>query len=680
MTFPELPPQSSSAQSNEEAATKWLPHILTFARRVMTLRTPNQVMRQWATFLPHTFDAVQAALVFEYEDEGGPHVIAQSGRVRHLIREIERHSPVENGYVLTNDGILWWTLFDKEEPPLWGAVLVSTKQWSFLFGSMLEIIATLATMAYRNTLHIETTNRYQALMKALHATTLMVVSKHNLDSVFAQVLSGLALLVPYDSAAVMLLDEDGTTFRIVAAVGFESEEVTQVRIDARDDALFQEIVCRKAPLVLPDAQRDPRFQAYGKTTYVRSWIGVPIRVGERIVGMLTIDNTRPNIYTEEHAHIALMLADQAGIAITNVRLLERLQKMIHASQNAARRWRLLNTLGQRLAHLTNDVHPLMEEVAHATAQLIEADRVLVYWLDIEERRVLGFASGGPSHHLAPQVPFEELEAGLTGWAIRHRKTAVSPKGKRDPRESDTVAQHRLQTKSGSTLVAPMIFEGRIVGTMTAIRDWHQPDFDESDREVLETIATQMAVALQNHELYVALQRQAKTDPLTGIYNRRYLFEVGEREVIRSHRLHLPLSVILFDLDHFKRINDTYGHLVGDRVLVHVAHGVQQLLRSSDILARYGGEEFAILLPGLPLDRAVMVANRIHQWMHTTPCQTDKEAVPISGSFGVVTLLPHMQTFSALLEVADDLLYRAKELGRNRVEIMPMEDESYAANE
>jgi len=125
------------------------------------------------------------------------------------------------------------------------------------------------------------------------------------------------------------------------------------------------------------------------------------------------------------------------------------------------------------------------------------------------------------------------------------------------------------------MVAPMIFEGRIVGTMTAIRDWHQPDFDESDHEVLETIATQMAVALQNHELYVALQRQAKTDPLTGLYNRRYLFEVGKREVARSHRLHLPLSVILFDLDHFKRINDIYGHLVGDRVLVHVARGVQR---------------------------------------------------------------------------------------------------------
>lgn len=679
MTLPELPPQSSGAQSNE-AATRWLPHVLSFARRVMGLRTPNQVMRQWVTFLTRTFDAVQAALVFEHEEGHGLHVIARSGRAHHLIRELERHSPVENGYIPTKAGILWLTLFDNEAPPLWGAVLVPTEQWSPFFGSILEIIATLTTMAYRNTLHAETTHRYQALMKALHATTLMIVSKHSLDSIFAQVLSGLALLVPYDSAAVMLLDEDETTFRVAAAVGFEDEQIKHIRINARDDALFQEIVHHKAPIVLPDAQQDMRFQAFGRTTYVRSWMGVPIRVGERIVGMLTLDNTRPNIYTEEHAHIALMLADQAGIAITNVRLLERLQGMIHASQNAARRWRLLNTLGQRLAHLTDDVQPLMEEVAHATAQLLEADRVLIYWLDMEARQILGFASGGPSQHLSPQVSFEELMQGLTGWAIRHRKTAVSPKGKRDPRESDAVAHHRQQTQGSSILVAPMMFEGRVVGTVTAIRDLHKDDFDESDREVLATIATQMAVALQNHQLYIALQRQAKTDPLTGVYNRRYLFEVGEREVARSQRLNLPLSVILFDLDHFKRINDTYGHLVGDRVLVHVARGVQRLLRSSDILARYGGEEFAILLPGLPLDRALTIAARIHTWMRSTPCKTDKHQVHVTGSFGVATLLPSMQTFSALLEVADDLLYRAKEHGRDRIETLALEDDTHAASE
>jgi len=190
----------------------------------MALRTPNQVMRQWVTCLTRTFDAVQAALVFEYEEGHGLHVIARSGRVHHLIDELERHSPIESGYISTKAGILWLTQFD-------------------------NIIATLTTMAYRTTLHAETTNRYQALMKALHATTLMIVSKHSLDSIFAQVLSGLALLVPYDSAAVMLLDEDEATFRVAAAVGFEDEHLQHLRINALDDALFQEIVHHKIPIM-----------------------------------------------------------------------------------------------------------------------------------------------------------------------------------------------------------------------------------------------------------------------------------------------------------------------------------------------------------------------------------------------------------------------------------------------
>lgn len=679
MTLPELPPQASGA-SAEESALVWLQPMQAFARRVMTLRTPKQLMHHWATSLPRAFDAIEAAVVFEHEEAHGHQVVAQGGRVRRLLSSLNTLSALEAGHIQTPEGVLWLTLFDDEAPPLWGGVLIKPDQWSPLFECYLELFAALTILAYRALLHADTTNRYRHLMHTLHATTLMIVSKHQLDGIFSQVLSGLALLVPYDSASILLLEEDQTTFRVAAAVGFENERVKDIRIDAQNDALFQEIVRRKAPIVLADAQQDARFRAYGGTTHIRSWIGVPIRAGEQIVGMLTIDNVRPNMYTEEHARIALMLADQAGIAITNVRLLGRLHQMVEASKYAARRWRLLNALGQRMAHLTDDVQPLLEEIAHSTAHVLDADRVLIYWLDIEARQILSFASGGPSQHLSPQVSFEELMQGLTGWAIRHRKTAVSPKGKRDPRESDAVAHHRQQTQGGSILVAPMVFEGRVVGTVTAIRDLHKDDFDESDREVLKTIATQMAVALQNHQLYVALQRQAKTDPLTGVYNRRYLFEVGEREVARSQRLNLPLSVILFDLDHFKRINDTYGHLVGDRVLVHVARGVQRLLRSSDILARYGGEEFAILLPGLPLDRALTVAARIHAWMRSTPCKTDKHQVRVTGSFGVATLLPSMQTFSALLEVADDLLYRAKEHGRDRIETLALEDDTHAASE
>ncbi|WP_269532994.1 GGDEF domain-containing protein [Chitinimonas sp. BJYL2] len=169
-----------------------------------------------------------------------------------------------------------------------------------------------------------------------------------------------------------------------------------------------------------------------------------------------------------------------------------------------------------------------------------------------------------------------------------------------------------------------------------------------------------------HELKEELERQASTDSLTGIANRRSFYEHAEREYTRSRRHAFPLSVIAIDVDHFKRINDEYGHPVGDAVLQDVAACCRIALRNEDMLGRTGGEEFAILLPSTPSTTAMEVAERMRQLIASREVSAAFPELRISASFGVASLVDTDQRFDTLFSRADHALYEAKLQGRNRV--------------
>jgi diguanylate cyclase (GGDEF)-like protein/PAS domain S-box-containing protein len=170
-----------------------------------------------------------------------------------------------------------------------------------------------------------------------------------------------------------------------------------------------------------------------------------------------------------------------------------------------------------------------------------------------------------------------------------------------------------------------------------------------------------------HQLKEALEHQALYDALTGVPNRRAFFDQAERLLSAAHRHSQPLSVIMLDIDHFKRINDSYGHYAGDSVLAAVAKHCVSLLRVDDMLGRIGGEEFAILLPQTDLEAADTLALRICRSLHDlTIAVGDVHTLSPTASLGVATLQQDDQTFSTLLDRADQAMYAAKEVGRNRV--------------
>jgi len=164
-----------------------------------------------------------------------------------------------------------------------------------------------------------------------------------------------------------------------------------------------------------------------------------------------------------------------------------------------------------------------------------------------------------------------------------------------------------------------------------------------------------------------LQQLSITDPLTGVYNRRYLYDFLKREFERAKRYNLPLSCMMVDIDHFKNLNDTYGHRAGDLVLKKLTTFLKENLRKIDLVARYGGEEFVIVLPETLEKKTLVSAERIRKGVEGMKIALNSEKIRITVSIGVANLTQKEKDEEALIRKADKALYRAKKKGRNRVE-------------
>ncbi len=212
---------------------------------------------------------------------------------------------------------------------------------------------------------------------------------------------------------------------------------------------------------------------------------------------------------------------------------------------------------------------------------------------------------------------------------------------------------------------PLWVGGKSLGNLNLVARVGR-DFSEDELRLLTAAGDQFGVAVERAQLFGEVQQLAITDSLTGLFNRRHLFVLAEREFERAQRYEHPLAIMMLDLDFFKRVNDTYGHAIGDHVLCMLAERCLENLREVDILGRYGGEEFVVLLPETNLASAGKVAERLCQLIGGEPVETDKGPVSVTVSLGVAPLDEDCASFDALLERADQALYLAKEKGRDQV--------------
>jgi diguanylate cyclase (GGDEF)-like protein len=190
---------------------------------------------------------------------------------------------------------------------------------------------------------------------------------------------------------------------------------------------------------------------------------------------------------------------------------------------------------------------------------------------------------------------------------------------------------------------------------------------DSDFKIAASAAEQIGLALANLHLRNNLRQQAIRDPLTGIYNRRYMMETLQQEFSRAKRLHSTIGVLMIDLDHFKKFNDTYGHNTGDVVLRRVAQELSKNSRTEDTVCRFGGEEFCLVCPDISLENAQYLAEKFRKRIRNLDLRIQHKPIDtVTLSIGVALFPHHAHDAELLLKSADEALYRAKAEGRDRV--------------
>ena len=220
---------------------------------------------------------------------------------------------------------------------------------------------------------------------------------------------------------------------------------------------------------------------------------------------------------------------------------------------------------------------------------------------------------------------------------------------------------------GSWVGAPLVTGDQLLGFLSMDKS-ERGYYSAEHANRLESLAGHAALALLNALTFGEVEQASITDFVTGIYNRRYFHEQLQLEIDRARRIGYPVSLLIFDIDHFKLVNDNYGHPIGDRVLQMVARRIKDELRAVDILARYGGEEFAVVLPGTPGSSLAGVGERLRQVIAMRPFPVDDKSISITVSAGGATFPDDANDVHSLVDEADRWLYDAKETGRNRTRV------------
>jgi diguanylate cyclase (GGDEF)-like protein len=272
--------------------------------------------------------------------------------------------------------------------------------------------------------------------------------------------------------------------------------------------------------------------------------------------------------------------------------------------------------------------------------------------------------------LLDEAQLRELEfkdnAGLVSMVVKNRHYLPAG-GERAPRETTgPIFTRKVKLdEAKSLLILPLLCADEPFGTLTLVA---RPEkrFGKDVREMLAVIATQVAISLQNGFLYKKMETMATTDGLTGLTNHRTFQSRFEDLLLRAQRHGHKVALLLCDVDHFKRVNDNYGHPIGDEVLRRVARVLQEVPRKIDIPARYGGEEFAVLLDNVDVEQAKQVAERIRIEISRVVVETEKGPLSVTESIGVAVFPEDGKDRATLIERADLSLYHAKHSGRNQV--------------
>jgi len=313
---------------------------------------------------------------------------------------------------------------------------------------------------------------------------------------------------------------------------------------------------------------------------------------------------------------------------------------------------------------TLDLDTLFANMLNSLRNMIGCQTLILLTYDPGSELLEVSQTFGIDREALADVTFK-LTEGISGESARTKKTIYAPDLKIEKRY---LSYKKTLTVFGSMISIPLITHDRLCGVLNLHKDKIN-SFDNAEIAMCEAVASQAAIAIENVALYNKATELSITDELTGLANRRHFQNIFDREIILTERYATTLSLIMIDIDHFKKYNDYHGHLQGDVVLKKVADCLLHNTRGIDLTCRFGGEEFIILLPKTTSDGAMITAEKLRRVIEAEHFNGEEESQPegrLTLSLGVASYPDHTSDIHTLLELADQALYRAKDQGRNRV--------------
>jgi diguanylate cyclase (GGDEF)-like protein len=411
-------------------------------------------------------------------------------------------------------------------------------------------------------------------------------------------------------------------------------------------------------ILVPDANDDPRGATIPGTDDVdESMLVVPMRYDDAVVGVITLSKLGLDQFDEHDLRLLSILADQAATALESARNLAR-------GEALAGELRLLLDVSSELA-ASLDLREVANILARHLATVMGVEECAISWWDRENERV---DSLGYFPILQPEElePFFDIGPFAPTRQVLEEQVTVAI-DVTDPRADPAEAALLVELGHRALVMLPLIAKGRSIG-LIELMSKSPIELDAERLSLARTIANEASIALENARLYEEARALADRDPLTGFYNHRYLHERFGQEAVRARRAQRPLSLLMLDLDDFKLVNDTFGHVFGDDVLRWTADLIRRTLRASDVPARYGGDEFAILLPDSGREDAALAAERLVAAFAGAAFTTSSRLlVPIGISVGAATFPTDGRTAAELIAVADAGLYRMKRTAHRTTE-------------
>ena len=476
-----------------------------------------------------------------------------------------------------------------------------------------------------------------------------------LDDAFASVIELIRRALACHTAALYWRDPEGESFHLREILSQEQKLETAAAL-APGQGLLGWALAERKPLRLGQRREmGASLVYYRRDPGVRSLLAVPLVEGDSVSGLLVADSLKPDAFRAEDEKLLSTFGRRVIEIHEHARLLRR-------TSIEAAKFKGLTELSHRL-NTTLNLEEILEIVLLAARPLLSSDLAAITLAAEEgEGQILAAAAGEEGPKLIGRT-FSPA-GSLVGWVLAERKyfshQALGDREIKTPVFSAKLDPPGLQ----SLLCYPLRLGADLFGTLVFLS--RQPHaFSDYESQVAGLIADLSATAVSNARLYRQTEKLALTDGLTGLYNHRRFQERLSEEIARCERNPQPLSLVLIDLDHFKRVNDQYGHPVGDTVLRGVAKLLKESIRQVDLAARYGGEEFVLLLVGTDLAGAHRLAERIRTASERLSFRGEGQEFKVSLSLGLASYPGDARRKEDLIARADQALYHAKQGGRNR---------------